>query len=207
VTGPRADFPLRERAGAVTRGCRYRAGTLTVTRQEPTVSERKGAGAHDPVPCPEPPGGWPRPLEDLEKKAPGLDRVIRQHSDELNGPYMTYPYGWSLQDESNGKGITVYVVNTIGDVAAARRWLEAVFPAQHLCVREASWSAAQMAAAVRQLQTSAEAARLHVAAGDADPMTDRVTAGMLVITEPVARLLRSVAGGRLVPTPVLHKLR
>ena len=38
-------------------------------------------------------------------------------------------------------------------------------------------------------------------------MTDRVTAGMLVITEPVARLLPSVAGGRLVPTPVLHKLR
>jgi hypothetical protein len=36
---------------------------------------------------------------------------------------------------------------------------------------------------------------------------DRVTAGMLVVTEPVARLLRSLAGGRLVPTPILHRLR
>jgi hypothetical protein len=199
------------RDGAVWGGAKvegvYRAGTLTVTRQEPTVSDRKSAGAHDPVPCPEPAGGWPRPLEDLEKKWSGLDRVIRAHRDQFNEFYLAYPYGWSLQDESNRKGITVYVVNTTGDVAAARRLLEAVFPAQHLCVRKATWSAAQMDAAVRELQTSREAARLHVAAGDKDVINDRVTAGMLVITEPIFRLLRGMAGGRLVPTPVLHKLR
>ena len=51
------------------------------------------------------------------------------------------------------------------------------------------------------------AAILRVGVGDRLPITDRVTAGMLVITEPVARLLRSLAGGRLVPTPILHKLR
>jgi hypothetical protein len=211
VTGLRTDqlSNIGGRDGAAWGSARvegvYQAGTLTVTRQEPYVSRRKDPGAADPVPCPEPPGGWPP--GDVERAARGLNVVIGKHRRELNEVYVAYPYGWHLQDQSNRKGTMVYVVGTTGDVAAARRLLEAVFPAEYLCVRKARWSAAQMGAAVRQLQTSPEAARLHVAAGDKDVIGDRVTARMLVVTEPVARLLRSVAGGRIVPTPILHKVR
>jgi hypothetical protein len=120
---------------------------------------------------------------------------------------VTYPYGWHLQDTSNGKGIEVYVVTTTGDVTAARRLLHAVFPSQHLCVRQATWSAAQMDAAVHELQTSAEAIRLNVAAGDKDVLNDRVTADVLIVDQAVAGYLAKVAGGRIVPVPVLHKVR
>jgi hypothetical protein len=120
---------------------------------------------------------------------------------------VTYPYGWHLQDESNGKGTMVFVVNTIGDVAKARRMLEAVFPAEHLCVRKATWSAKQMSAAVHELENSAEAVRLHVAADDKDPANDRVTAKVLIMDEAVAGYLHRAAGGRIVPVPVLRKVR
>jgi hypothetical protein len=185
----------------------YRSGTLTVTRQEAYVSDRRPASAADPVPCQEPPGGWPRQSGDLHAAVEALDRTVRQHPGELNGPYVTYPYGWHLQDQSNGKGIEVYVVTTTGDVAAARRLLDAVFPAEHLCVRTATWNAAQMDAAVHELHTSAEAIRLHVAAGNRDVSNDRVTAEVLMVDQAVAAFLARVAGGRIVPVPVLRKVR
>ena len=65
----------KERDGAVWGRARvegvYRARTLTVTRQEAYVSDRKDrVTAADPVPCPEPAGGWPRPPADSRAALP-----------------------------------------------------------------------------------------------------------------------------------------
>lgn len=200
-----------ERDGAVWGWARvdgvYRAGTLTVTRQEAYVSTRTPASAADQVPCPEPAGGWPRQPSTLSAAVPRLARVVGQHPDELSELYVTYPYGWHLQDTSDRKGIEVYVVNTTGDVAAARALLGKVFPARHLCVRAATWSKAAMDAAARAVETSAEAKRLHVASPDKDPIRDRVTARVLLVDAEVARFLATVAGGRVVADPVLVKVR
>jgi hypothetical protein len=202
----------QERDGAVWGGARvegvYRAGTLTVTRQEATVYPApKDAAAADPVPCPEPSGGWPRqPDRALLEPALGrLQQVIRKNSTVFNDVYIRYPYGWHLQDQTNRKGTEVYVVGTVGDIAEARRMLEAVFPAEHLCVTRATWSMAEMNEAERQLR-SAEARQAGVSDVRPEVLTDRVVAHLLVLDEAASRYLAAVAGGRVVAEPMLRRV-
>jgi hypothetical protein len=199
-----------ERDGAVWGYARvegvYRAGTLTVTRQESYVDPpRVPASAADRVPCPEPAGGWRRqPAEEaLTPMRDRLSQLIHQHPTRFNDLYIRYPYGWHLQDTSNRKGTEVYVVGTVGDVAEARSMLTAVFPAEHLCVTRATWSMADMRAAQTRLQ-SAEARRVGVSMVLPDVINDRVVADVLLLDDAATEFLASVAGGRVVAKPILR---
>lgn len=185
----------------------YRARTLAVSRQEAfRQPPRDDISAPDAVPCPEPAGGWPRPPADLSAALSRLNRAVSKHAAEYTDPYVRYPYGWHLQDQSGGKGIEVYVVGTTGDVAAARRELERVFPARHLCVTRASWSRDAMAVAVKSLMRP-EARAAGVGTPFADTVNDRVTATIVVLDEAASRFLAGVADGRVIPEPMLAKLR
>jgi hypothetical protein len=200
-----------EREGAVWGSARvqgvYRARTLAVTRQEAyREPPRPDASAPDAVPCPEPAGGWTRPPEDMEAAMRRLGQAVNRHAAEYTDLYVRYPYGWHLQDQSNRKGTVVYVVGTTGDVAAARRELERVFPAEHLCVTRASWSKAAMAAAERVLRTP-QARAVGIGQPFPDTLKDRVTAELLVLDEAASRFLAGVADGRVIPEPMLEKVR
>ena len=200
----------RERDGAVWGSARvegvYRAGTLTVTRQ---LDDRPGPApdvvTEDRVPCPEPPGGWPRQPADPSRLIAALDAAVHADPETYNGPWVQYPYGWHLQDTSDRKGIEVYLVGTTGDVEAARRELAAVFPAEHLCVTTVRWSKAAMDAAQRQLSGPAAAAA-GVSGGMGEVLTDRVVADLVVLDEGASRFLAGVADGRVTPRPLLRKV-
>jgi hypothetical protein len=202
----------RERDGAVwgralVEGV-YRAGTLTVTAQheEPAADlKAESASARDRLPCPEPPGGWPRQPEGIRELAEALDEAVRNNADTYNGPWMGYPYGWHLQDTSDRKGTEVYLVGTTGDVEAARRELARVFPAEHLCVTRVSWSLAAMDAARDQL-TGPDAVAAGISRGRARVAEDRVVAELVVLDERAGRFLAGVAGGRVVPEPRLRRV-
>jgi hypothetical protein len=187
----------------------YRAGTLTITRQEvPADPPRDDATAPDAVPCPEPPGGWPRqpPEPTLEPLRNRLRQVIHQHPTLFNDLQIRYPYGWHLQDTSNRKGTEVYVVGTVGDVAEGRRILAAAeFPAAHLCVTQVTWSMADMKAAETQLR-SAQARRAGVSSARAEVLTDQVVAELVVLDEAASSFLATVAGGRVVANPMLRRV-
>lgn len=184
----------------------YRARTLAVTRQEPyRGTPRQDVSAPDHVPCPEPAGGWPRQPGDMEAALHRLNQAVNQHAAEYTDLYVRYPYGWHLQDQSNRKGTEVYVVGTTGDLAAARRELERVFPAEHLCVTRASWSKAAMAAAQRAL-TTPEARAVGIGMPFPDTLNDRVTTELLVLDEAASRFLAGVADGRVIPEPMLEKV-
>jgi hypothetical protein len=201
----------RERDGAVWGSTRvegvYRAGTLTVTGQwdDPAPAAGADASAADPVPCPEPAGGWPRQPADTGPLLSALDRAVRSNAGTYNGPWVRYPYGWHLQDTSDRKGTEVYVVGTTGDLDGARRALAAVVPAQHLCVTRVSWSRSAMDAAEARLWSpQAKAAGISGAFGDV--LGDRVTAQLVVLDEPASRFLAGVADGRVLAEPLLRKL-
>ena len=184
----------------------YRARTLAVTRQEPyREPPRPDAAAPDAVPCPEPAGGWTRPPGNMEAAKRRLNQVVNRHAAEYTDPYVRYPYGWHLQDQSNRKGTEVYVVGTTGDVTAARRELERVFPAEHLCVTRASWSKGAMATAQQALQTP-QARAVGIGMPSPDTINDRVTAELLVLDEAASRFLAGVADGRVIPEPTLEKV-
>jgi|KBSSwiStaDraftv2_1062776.scaffolds.fasta_scaffold86201_2 hypothetical protein len=201
----------RERDGAVWGSARvegvYRAGTLTVTRQ---LDDRPGPVPDvikaDRVPCPEPPGGWPRQPADPSRLLAALSAAVRAHPETYNGPWVRYPYGWHLQDTSDRKGIEVYLVGTTGDVEAARAALGELVPAEHLCVTAVRWSKAAMDAAQEQLSgPAAEAA--GISAGRGELLEDRVVAELVVLDERASDYLATVAGGRVTPRPLLRKLR
>ena len=184
----------------------YRARTLAVTRQEPyREAPRPDVTAPDSVPCPEPAGGWTRPPADLEAALHRLNQVVNRHAAEYTEPYVRYPYGWHLQDQSNRKGTEVYVVGTTGDVTAARRELERVFPAEHLCVTRASWSKGAMAA-VQQALLTPQARAVGIGMPFPDTVNDRVTTELLVLDEAASRFLAGVADGRVIPEPMLEKV-
>jgi hypothetical protein len=185
----------------------YRAGTVTVTRQDaPIAPPRDDVTAPDEVPCPEPPGGWPRqPRGGLEPELTRLRQVIEAHSGVLSDVYVRYPYGWHLQDESNRKGTEVYVVGTTGDVAEAEAMLRAVFPAEHLCVTRVTWSKDAMAAAEEQLRSEA-AKQAGISDVRPETLTDRVVAHLVVLDETASTFLAGVAEGRVVADPLLHRV-
>lgn len=183
----------------------YRDRTVTVSRQEAARPPAgPDAGSPDVVPCAEPAGGWTRP-PDLEGAYVDLRQLVNRQPGELNEPFVTYPYGWHLQDRSGRKGTEVYVLGTTGDVAAARARALQVFPAEHLCVARVTWSKGAMDDAEHRLGTPAA-----VAAGIARVSTrvalDRVTVDLLVLDETASRFLAGVADGRVVPEPMLRKL-
>jgi hypothetical protein len=185
----------------------YRAGTLTVTRQ---LDDRPGPVPDviraDRVPCPEPPGGWPRQPADPSRLLGALSAAVQAHPETFNGPWVRYPYGWHLQDTSDRKGIEVYLVGTTGDVEAARAALGELVPAEHLCVTAVRWSKAAMDAAQKQLSgPAAEAA--GISAGHGELLEDRVVAELVVLDERASNYLATVAGGRVTPRPLLRKLR
>ncbi len=185
----------------------YRARTLSVSRQE--ASRDRGPAdvtSPDPIPCPEPAGGWTRQPANMEPAIHRLAMAVNRHADEYSDLHVRYPYGWHLQDQSNRKGTEVHVVGTTGDVAAARRELERVFPAEHLCVTRVEWSKSAMQAADRALQT-AQARAAGIGLSFPDVIRDRVTTEVLVLDEPASRFLAGVAGGRVVPEPLLEKVR
>jgi hypothetical protein len=199
----------RERDGAVWGSARvegvYRAGTLTVTRQ---LDDRPGPVPDvitaDRVPCPEPPGGWPRQPADPSRLIGALTAAVQADPETYNGPWVRYPYGWHLQDTSDRKGTEVYVVGTTGDVEAAREALTALVPAEHLCVTTVRWSKAAMDAAQKQL-TGPAAVAAGISAGHGELLSDRVVADLVVLDERASRFLAGVADGRVTPRPLLRK--
>ena len=200
----------RERDGAVWGSARvegvYRAGTLTVTRQ---LDDRRGPVpdviTEDQVPCPEPPGGWPRQPADPSRLTSALSAAVQADPETYNGPWVRYPYGWHLQDTSDRKGIEVYVVGTTGELAVARAALAKVVPAEHLCVTTVRWSKAAMDAAQRQL-TGPAAEAAGISGGHGELLEDRVVADLVVLDERAAGYLATVAGGRVTPRPLLRKV-
>ncbi len=201
----------KERDGAVWGSARvegvYRAGTLTVTRQ---LDDRPGpvpdVVTADRVPCPEPPGGWPRQPADPSRLIAALDAAVNADPQTYNGPWVRYPYGWHLQDTSDRKGIEVYLVGTTGDVEAARQALSTLVPAEHLCVTGVRWSKAAMDAAQKQL-TGPAAEAAGISGGMGEVLSDRVVADLVVLDERASRYLATVAGGQVVPRPVLRRAR
>jgi len=198
-----------ERAGTVWGGAWveavYRAGSLTVTRQEPyRQPPPSDPTAADPVPCPEPPGGWTRPPADNQAAEARLKKALARQPDVYAELQVRYPYGWHLQDESDRKGTVVYLVGTTGDVAAARRELTRVFPAEHLCVTSVEWSSAAMRAAQRAFNTK-EAAAAGVGWARLDVINDGVGVDLVVLDERAAHFIAGVAGGRVEPLPLLEK--
>jgi hypothetical protein len=185
----------------------YRAGTLAVTRQ---LDDRPGpvpdVVTADRLPCPEPPGGWPRQPADPSRLIGALTSAVAAHAETYNGPWVGYPYGWHLQDTSQRKGTEVYLVGTTGDIESARRALSALVPAEHLCVTSVRWSKAAMDAAQQQLfGPAAEAA--GISGGMGELLADRVVADLVVLDERASRFLAGVAGGRVTPRPLLRKAR
>jgi hypothetical protein len=201
----------RERDGAVWGSARvegvYRARTLTVTRQ---LDDRPGPVPdvirEDRVPCPEPPGGWPRQPADPSRLIDALTAAVAADPETYNGPWVRYPYGWHLEDTSDRKGIEVYLVGTTGDLEAARAALGKVMPPEHLCVTAVQWSKAAMDAAQKQL-TGPAAEAAGISGGRAELLQDRVVAELVVLDERAAAYLATVAAGRVVPRPLLTKLR
>lgn len=199
----------RERDGAVWGSARvegvYRAGTLTVTRQEDFVEPpRADVTAPDRMPCPEPAAGWPRQPDDMSAALARLNQAVNRNAAEYNGPWVLYPYGWHLQDRSNRKGTEVYAVGTVGDVAAAERALREVFPAEQLCVTRVTWSKAAMDAAASRLR-SPQARRVGIGTPFPDVLGDRVVAEMSVLDQAASQFLAGVTEGRVVAEPVLRK--
>jgi hypothetical protein len=201
----------RERDGAIWGTARvegvYRAGTLTVTRQ---LDDRPGPVPDvitaDRVPCPEPPGGWPRQPADPSRLLGALSAAVAADPETYNGPWVRYPYGWHLQDTSDRKGTEVYLVGTTGDVEAARTALAKLVPAEHLCVTAVRWSKAAMDAAQKQL-TGPTAEAAGISGGRGEVLEDRVVAELVVLDERASAFLATVAGGRVVPRPLLTTLR
>jgi hypothetical protein len=199
----------RERDGAVWGSARvegvYRAGTLTVTKQ---LDDRRGpvpdVVTADRVPCPEPPGGWPRQPADPSRLIDALTAAVQANPETYNGPWVRYPYGWHLQDTSDRKGTEVYVVGTTRDREAARAALTRLVPAEHLCVTTVRWSKAAMDAAQQQL-TGPEAEAAGISGGRGELLEDRVVADLVVLDERADNYLATVAGGRVVPLPLLRK--
>lgn len=204
-----------ERAGTVWGGTTlegvYRGGVVAVTEQAVLPPSQEPSGrddpaAADPVPCPEPAGGWPRLSERVRTTGyVSLTRIVSRDAARLNDPYVAYPYGWHLQDQSDRKGTEILVVGTTGDLAVARRQLTAVFPAESLCVTRVRWSKAAMQDAERRL-AAPEAQRLGFDRVSTLVLDDRVSVALLVLDEPAARFLAGIADGRVVPEPMLTKL-
>jgi hypothetical protein len=200
----------RERDGAVWGSARvegvYSAGALTVTRQ---LDDRPGPVPDvitaDRVPCPEPPGGWPRQPADPSRLIGALTAAVQADPETYNGPWVRYPYGWHLQDTSDRKGVEVYVVGTTGDLDAARAALTKLAPAEHLCVTTVRWSKAAMDAAQQQL-TGPAAEAAGISGGRGELLEDRVVADLVVLDERASQFLAGVADGRVIPQPLLRKL-
>jgi hypothetical protein len=199
----------RERDGAVWGSARvegiYRAGTLTVTKQ---LDDRRGpvpdVVTADRVPCPEPPGGWPRQPADPSRLIGALTAAVQANPKTYNGPWVRYPYGWHLQDTSERKGTEVYLVGTTGDLETAREALRRLVPAEHLCVTTVRWSKAAMDAAQQQL-TGPQAEAAGISGGRGELLEDRVVADLVVLDEHASNYLATVAGGRVIPLPLLRK--
>ena len=128
-----------------------------------------------------------------------LNAAISRHAGEYTDVHVRYPYGWHLQDQSNRKGTEVYVVGTTGDVAAARRELERVFPAEHLCVTRRRVEQVGHARPRSTALRTAAARAAGIGMPFPDVIHDRVTTELLVLDEAASRFLAGVAGGRVVP--------
>src|SRR5262249_48363845 len=129
--------------------------------------------AADRVPCPEPPGGWPRQPADPSRLVAALGAAVGADPETYNRPWVRYPHGWRLQDPADRQGIEVYVVGTTGEVAAARAALARIAPAEHVCVTTVRWSKAAMDAAQRQL-TGPAAEAAGISGGRGELLEDRV---------------------------------
>jgi hypothetical protein len=204
-----ARIPRRQEQGGTTWGEAvvtgvYRGGGVAVSAlaappPQPPLPDDVPA---DRIDCPAPAGGWPRdsvPASAVDR----LGRLVRAHPDRYALPFAHFPYA-GRDGDTTTKAAVVMEVGTTGDVAAARRELGRVFPAAHLCVAPVRWNEATKAAATAALSTPAAAA-VGIQAPLGERLDDVVEVELLVLDEAASRFLAGVAGGRVVPRPVLTK--
>ncbi|HVQ96637.1 MAG TPA: hypothetical protein VMU51_36815 [Mycobacteriales bacterium] len=118
---------------------RYRAGTLTVTRQTVPAEPADDAGlAAQRLPCPPPPAGWIHAHLD-DGSVNHLDGYLEAHPDRYGAVEIGYPDGRpppSSDGVDRGDETTqVALVGTVLDLDVARRELATVFTG-NLCVSQ-----------------------------------------------------------------------
>ncbi len=135
---------------------RYRAGTLTVTRQTvPTAGPVAGLDdpPAEPTPCPPPAAGWMRTQLDTNSTN-RLDGYLAAHPDRYGAMGIGYPDGRpapSTEPVDQGDNKTeVALVGTVLDPATARQELATVFTG-NLCVTRIAHSRTQVDAIGKQV--------------------------------------------------------
>lgn len=104
-----------------------------------------------PVPCEEPPGGWPGNPEDLAEDPSDPEALVRRLDAEVERQPDLYAGYWSAADtdEQGNDVLRTLVVGTVGDVEAVERELRAIYPA-NLCVVGVQYSTRELeGAAIR----------------------------------------------------------
>lgn len=181
---------------------RYRAGTVTVTRQAPPDADRPApAGAPEHPPCPAPAGGWSAEAPQGHDEA--VTSYVAAHRDRFTETWIGWPDGYPKNYTGTGPlPKQVLVVGTTGDVAAARRELTGKY-AGNLCVVPARYAYAEVAA----VYAAAMPPRPGVYSYSQGVETVRID---LVIVDPATLTwLRRLDGsnGIVVPTPDVRPLR
>jgi hypothetical protein len=130
----------------------YHNGTLAVTSVTDTALAVDPA-VEPTVPCDPPSGGWR--LGEGSDDWQGLNQLteyVRAHPDTLTDLWQGHPDGAPKAENSYAPSRSVYVVGTIGDVAAVRAELTAIWGG-NLCVHPARHSSSQLTALMNQLRS------------------------------------------------------
>ena len=182
----------------------YRDGVVAVTAlaPPPAPSAPSSSSTQDRIDCPAPAGAWPQDSVP-DRAVDQLGQLVRDHPDRYALPFAHFPYAATGADVT-AKAAVVMEVGTTGDVAEARRELSQVFPATHLCVTRVFWSQAGKAAATRALSTPAAAA-VGIQAPIGERLDDTVEAELLILNQAASRFLAGIAGGHVLPRPMLTK--
>jgi hypothetical protein len=125
--------------------------TIAVDEQAiPAANALNGPLDTDPVPCPEPAGGWPvpdPPRIDLPSTA-AVERLAAQHPERFGATWVAFPEGMP-QNGRAGTVPVVLVVNLLdGDVDQARRDLEPLYDGT-LCVSPGNVTTSRLTEAAR----------------------------------------------------------
>lgn len=130
----------------------YHNGTLAVTGITDTTAVVEPL-VEPTIPCDPPAGGWR--LGEGSDDWQGLNHLIeyvRAHPDTLTDGWQGHPDGAPTAENSYAPSRSVYVFGTIGDVAAVRAQLTAIWNG-NLCVHAARHSANQLNALMERLRS------------------------------------------------------
>jgi hypothetical protein len=126
--------------------------SIAVDQQSMPANARDGSPDNDPVPCPEPPGGWPAPPGHKLPSAVAVQRYAEQHPQRFGATWVAFPNGLERPTAAMTVPVVLVVSLLHGDVDQARRELRPLYDGA-LCISPGNITRARLTTAAYAAQS------------------------------------------------------